>query len=51
VGAWGLSWQLTPVALTKAFTDPGRAAVKRAFDAMMTMRKIDIATIEAAHRG
>jgi 2-polyprenyl-6-hydroxyphenyl methylase/3-demethylubiquinone-9 3-methyltransferase len=48
---WGLSWQITPIALTKAVTDPDAAAAKRAFDAMMTMRKIDIATIEAAHRG
>ena len=48
---WGVSWQITPVALIEAFTDPDRAAAKRAFDAMMTMRKIDIATIEAARRG
>ena len=48
---WGLSWQITPVALTEAFTDPDRAAAKRAFDAMMTMKKIDIAAIEAARRG
>ena len=48
---WGLSWQITPVALTRAITDPDPAAAKRAFDAMMTMRKIDIAAIEAARRG
>ena len=48
---WGISWQITPVALTKAFTSSDRAAAKRAFDAMMTMRKIDIAAIEAAFRG
>lgn len=48
---WGLSWQITPIALTKAFKDPDRAAAKRAFDAMMTMRKIDVAAIEAAYRG
>jgi len=48
---WGLSWQITPRALTAAYTDPDRTAAKRAFDAMMTMRKIDIATIEAARRG
>ena len=47
---WGLSWQITPRALTEAITDPNRAAAKRAFDAMMDMRKIDIATIEAARR-
>ncbi|QOR38097.1 VOC family protein [Billgrantia diversa] len=48
---WGISWQITPIALTKAFTSPDRAAAKRAFDAMMTMKKIDIAKIEAAFRG
>ncbi len=48
---WGVSWQITPIALTQAITDPDPAAAKRAFDAMMTMRKIDIATIEAARRG
>ena len=48
---WGLSWQITPVALTKAVNDPDPAAAKRAFEAMMEMSKIDIATIEEAHRG
>ena len=48
---WGLSWQITPVALTKAFSDPDPAVAKRAFDAMMEMKKIDIATIEAARLG
>lgn len=48
---WGLSWQITPRALMAAITDPDRVAAKRAFDAMMGMRKIDIATIEAARRG
>ena len=48
---WGLSWQITPRALTAAYTDPDRAAAKRAFDAMMQMSKIDIAVIEAAWRG
>jgi 2-polyprenyl-6-hydroxyphenyl methylase/3-demethylubiquinone-9 3-methyltransferase len=48
---WGISWQITPIALTKAYTSPDRVAAKRAFDAMMTMRKIDIAAIEAAFRG
>lgn len=48
---WGLSWQVTPLALTEAITDSDPAAATRAFDAMMTMRKIDIATIEAARRG
>jgi len=48
---WGLSWQITPRALTDAITDPDPAAAKRAFEAMMEMGKIDIATIEAARRG
>ena len=48
---WGLSWQITPRALTDAIFDPDPAAAKRAFDAMMTMGKIDIAAIEAARRG
>ncbi len=48
---WGLYWQITPLALTEAIADPDPAAAKRAFDAMMTMQKIDIATIEAARRG
>ena len=47
---WGLHWQITPTALTKAFTGSDRAAAKRAFDAMMTMKKIDVAAIEAAVR-
>jgi predicted 3-demethylubiquinone-9 3-methyltransferase (glyoxalase superfamily) len=46
-----LSWQITPIALTKAITDPDHAAAKRAFDAMMEMTRIDIAAIEAARRG
>jgi len=48
---WGLSWQITPRALTEAITDPDQAAAKRAFGAMMEMGKIDIAAIEAARRG
>jgi len=48
---WGLSWQITPIVLTKAFTGDDPAAAKRAFDAMMTMTKIDVAKIEAAVRG
>lgn len=48
---WGLSWQITPIALIEAVNDPDSAAAKRAFDAMMEMKKIDIAAIEAAHRG
>jgi 2-polyprenyl-6-hydroxyphenyl methylase/3-demethylubiquinone-9 3-methyltransferase len=48
---WGLSWQITPIALTQGVTDPDPAVAKRVFDAMMTMKKIDIAAIEAARRG
>ena len=48
---WGLSWQITPIVLTQAYTSADRAAARRAFDAMMTMRKIDVAAIEAAVRG
>jgi predicted 3-demethylubiquinone-9 3-methyltransferase (glyoxalase superfamily) len=48
---WGLSWQITPRALTDALASPDRAAAKRVFDAMMTMGKIDVARIEAARRG
>jgi predicted 3-demethylubiquinone-9 3-methyltransferase (glyoxalase superfamily) len=48
---WGVNWQITPRVLTEAYTSQDRAAASRAFDAMMTMRKIDIAAIEAAVRG
>ena len=48
---WGLSWQITPTALIEGYTDPDPAVAKRVFEAMMTMQKIDIATIEAARRG
>jgi 2-polyprenyl-6-hydroxyphenyl methylase/3-demethylubiquinone-9 3-methyltransferase len=48
---WGVSWQITPRVLLDAIADPDRAAAKRAFEAMMPMGKIDIATIEAARAG
>ena len=48
---WGFSWQITPRALLAANSDPDPAAAKRSFKAMMTMRKIDIAAIEAARAG
>ena len=48
---WGVSWQITPIVLIRAITDPDPAAAKRAFDAMMEMTKIDVAAIEAALRG
>ncbi|KKC35649.1 3-demethylubiquinone-9 3-methyltransferase [Devosia epidermidihirudinis] len=47
---WGISWQITPRALTEAMMAGGDEA-KRAFEAMMTMKKIDVAAIEAARRG
>ena len=48
---WGFSWQITPRVLLEATNNPDKEAAKRAFAAMMTMRKIDIAKIEAALRG
>jgi len=48
---WGLSWQISPRVLVEAVASPDRAAAERAFEAMMGMRKIDIAAIEAALRG
>jgi predicted 3-demethylubiquinone-9 3-methyltransferase (glyoxalase superfamily) len=47
---WGLSWQITPRALTEGMA-AGGAEAKRVFEAMMTMGKIDVAAIEAARRG
>ncbi len=48
---FGLSWQITPRALMNAMTDPDKAAAKRVMEAMMGMRKIDIAAIERARTG
>jgi predicted 3-demethylubiquinone-9 3-methyltransferase (glyoxalase superfamily) len=48
---WGFSWQIVPRALIAAMQDSDRAAAKRAMEAMMTMRRIDIAKIEAARAG
>ena len=48
---WGLSWQITPRILTEAIAHPDPAVAKRAFEAMMTMGKIEIARIEAAVEG
>ena len=45
---WGLNWQITPRVLTDVMTSGDTAAAKRAFEAMMTMKKIDVAAIEAA---
>jgi 2-polyprenyl-6-hydroxyphenyl methylase/3-demethylubiquinone-9 3-methyltransferase len=48
---WGISWQITPRVLTDAVSGPDRAAAKRAFDAMMKMKKIDVAAIQRAVKG
>ena len=48
---WGLSWQISPRVLLEAVANPDQAVAKRAFAAMMTMKKIDVATIDAARRG
>ena len=48
---WGFSWQIVPRALLAALNDVDRAAAKRAMDAMMTMRRIEIAKIEVARAG
>jgi predicted 3-demethylubiquinone-9 3-methyltransferase (glyoxalase superfamily) len=48
---WGLSWQITPRVLTDGIADPDPKVAKRVFDAMMTMKKIDVAAIEKARRG
>jgi predicted 3-demethylubiquinone-9 3-methyltransferase (glyoxalase superfamily) len=48
---WGLNWQITPTILSQAITDPDPAVASRAFQAMMTIQKIDVAAIEAARRG
>ena len=48
---WGFSWQITPRVLLDAISSTDKAAAKRAFEAMMTMQKIDVAKIEAALAG
>ena len=48
---WNFSWQITPRALLAANSNPDKAAARRAMEAMMTMKKIDIAAIEAAVAG
>ena len=48
---WGFSWQIVPRALMAGMSDPDPAVAKRVMDAMMTMKKIDIATIERARAG
>jgi predicted 3-demethylubiquinone-9 3-methyltransferase (glyoxalase superfamily) len=48
---WGFSWQITPRVLLEANSNADKTAARRAFEAMMTMKKIDIAKIETAVRG
>ena len=48
---WGFSWQIVPRALMAGMSDPDPAVAKRVMDAMMQMKKIDIATIERARAG
>ena len=48
---WGFSWQITPRVLNEGINDPDPAVAKRVFAAMMTMQKIDVATIEKARQG
>ena len=48
---WGVNWQITPRVLTRALADPDPEVGRRAFEAMMTMSRIDVAAIEAAVRG
>jgi predicted 3-demethylubiquinone-9 3-methyltransferase (glyoxalase superfamily) len=48
---WGFSWQITPRVLLEGNSDPNPVTARRVFEAMMTMRKIDVAAIDAARRG
>ena len=48
---WGFSWQIVPRVLMEGMSSPDKDVAKRTFDAMMTMRKIDVARIEAAIKG
>ncbi|MGC2165417.1 MAG: VOC family protein [Gallionella sp.] len=48
---WGLSWQICPIVLLKAVNDTNPVVAKRAFDAMMEMKKIDVSAIEKAIHG
>lgn len=51
VDKWGFAWQITPRVLLEGNSDPDPATARRVFNAMMTMKKIDVATIEAALKG
>ena len=48
---WGVSWQITPRVLAENMDNPDKAAAKRVFEAMMKMKKIDVAALEAAAAG
>ena len=48
---WGVSWQITPRILAENMDNPDKAAAKRVFEAMMSMKKIDVAALEAAAKG
>jgi len=48
---WGVSWQITPRILVENFENPDREAARRVFEAMMSMKKIDIAALETARKG
>jgi 2-polyprenyl-6-hydroxyphenyl methylase/3-demethylubiquinone-9 3-methyltransferase len=48
---WGISWQITPRALLEGMKDPDQASARRVMEAMLKMKKIDIATINAARKG
>ena len=48
---FGLSWQVTAAVLPKLLGDPDPAKSRRAMEAMMKMKKLDIAALERAHRG
>ena len=48
---WGFSWQITPRQLSEGMADPDKVVARRVFETMMTMKKIDVAKIEAARRG
>ncbi|QWC85679.1 VOC family protein [Nocardioidaceae bacterium] len=48
---WGFSWQITPVELLDGLADPDPEAARRVMEAMLGMRRIDVAAVEAARRG
>lgn len=46
---YGLSWQVVPAEIEEWLTDPDPERVQRVMDAVMTMKKLDIATLKRAH--